>query len=82
VVLARTINLIKECGAEVVIEGVEDRAEANLAIDAGADYVQGFFFARPSQSDMPPGLTASMFASLGECEPPATRTGSFARLTV
>jgi EAL domain-containing protein (putative c-di-GMP-specific phosphodiesterase class I) len=82
VVLARTINLIKECGAEVVIEGVEDRAEANLAIDAGADYVQGFFFARPSQSDMPPGLTVSMFASLGECEPPATRTGGFARLTV
>jgi EAL domain-containing protein (putative c-di-GMP-specific phosphodiesterase class I) len=81
-VLTNTIRLIKQCGAEVVIEGVEERTEAHLAIDSGADYVQGYFFARPSQSAMPAGLTASMFASLSDGEPVGTRTGSFAKVSL
>jgi EAL domain-containing protein (putative c-di-GMP-specific phosphodiesterase class I) len=82
VVLTNTIRLIKECGASVVVEGVEERAEARLAIDIGADYVQGFFFARPGQSNMPAGLTESMFANLAESESVGTRTGSFMKALV
>ncbi len=38
---------LRACGAKVAIEGVETRAEAILAIDGQADYLQGMFFAAP-----------------------------------
>jgi EAL domain-containing protein (putative c-di-GMP-specific phosphodiesterase class I) len=80
-VLGNTVRMIKECGAEVVVEGVEERAEAQLASDVGADYVQGFYFARPGQADMPTKLTQSMFSVLRERDTLiGTRTGSFAKL--
>jgi EAL domain-containing protein (putative c-di-GMP-specific phosphodiesterase class I) len=84
-VLANTLHMIKECGAEVVVEGVEERLEAQLAHDLGADYVQGFYFARPGQVDMPTKLTQSMFSVLRENEPVSgfgNRTGSFAKLHI
>jgi EAL domain-containing protein (putative c-di-GMP-specific phosphodiesterase class I) len=52
VVLANMVKLIKECGASVVIEGIEERAQAKLAVDVGSDYVQGFYFARPGKNAM------------------------------
>lgn len=41
------ISLVKATGKQVVVEGIETRAQFEIAIDAGADMFQGFWFARP-----------------------------------
>ncbi len=64
VVLTNVVKLIKECGAKVAIEGIEENAEAKLAVDVGADYLQGYFFARPSAHSMPRELADRIFNSL------------------
>jgi EAL domain-containing protein (putative c-di-GMP-specific phosphodiesterase class I) len=46
--LAPVIRLLHEAGAQVVMEGVESSAEALVAIDAGADLLQGNYFAAPA----------------------------------
>ena len=47
-VLAPVIRLLHESGAQVAIEGIETPAEALVAIDAGADLLQGNYFAAPA----------------------------------
>jgi EAL domain-containing protein (putative c-di-GMP-specific phosphodiesterase class I) len=47
-VLKSVVRMMHECGARVVIEGIEDRADAQLALETNADYLQGYHFARPS----------------------------------
>jgi EAL domain-containing protein (putative c-di-GMP-specific phosphodiesterase class I) len=47
-VTAQMISLLHECGALVLVEGVETSDEAYIALDADADFVQGFHFARPA----------------------------------
>jgi EAL domain-containing protein (putative c-di-GMP-specific phosphodiesterase class I) len=64
IVLANMVKLVKECGAKIAIEGIEDSGEAKLAVDVGADYLQGFFFGRPSVNSMPRELTDRIFDSL------------------
>jgi hypothetical protein len=63
-VLANMIRLIKSCGAKVVIEGIEQHSEAVLAIELGADYLQGYYFARPSQSAFPTDLAQKIVDGL------------------
>jgi EAL domain-containing protein (putative c-di-GMP-specific phosphodiesterase class I) len=46
-VMAQMISLLHECGAQVLIEGVETAGQANLALDSDADFVQGYHFERP-----------------------------------
>lgn len=46
-VLWGIVSLLHEAGKLVLIEGVETEHEAQLALASGADFVQGFFFARP-----------------------------------
>jgi EAL domain-containing protein (putative c-di-GMP-specific phosphodiesterase class I) len=46
-ILLGMVSLIHETGCLVVIEGVETKKEALIAIDVGADMVQGFYFALP-----------------------------------
>ena len=70
VVLANMVKLVKECGAIVAIEGIEESCEAKLAMDVGADYLQGYFFARPSTSAMPCELAERVFNSLLEKDEP------------
>ncbi|MBW0146961.1 EAL domain-containing protein [Marinobacter arenosus] len=41
-------SLLHQSGCLVLLEGVETRDQAMIAIDAGVDFVQGFFFRRPS----------------------------------
>jgi EAL domain-containing protein (putative c-di-GMP-specific phosphodiesterase class I) len=41
------IELLHELQAKVAVEGIETKAAALLAIEAKADYLQGFFFATP-----------------------------------
>jgi EAL domain-containing protein (putative c-di-GMP-specific phosphodiesterase class I) len=64
IVLTNMVKLVKECGAKVTIEGIEESSEAKIAIDVGADYLQGFFFGRPGNNAMPHELTARIFGSL------------------
>lgn len=48
--LPAIIELLHEAGAEVAIEGIESAGEALLAMDSGADLLQGFHFAAPSSA--------------------------------
>lgn len=49
-VTSQMISLLHECGALVLIEGVESALEAAIALDADADFVQGYHFGRPAYS--------------------------------
>ena len=40
-------SLCRELGTPLVAEGVETKAELDVLLEAGADWFQGFFFARP-----------------------------------
>lgn len=42
------VGLLHECGALVCVEGIETELEARIAIDASADLLQGYLFARPA----------------------------------
>ncbi|MFX1671088.1 EAL domain-containing protein [Paraburkholderia sp. A2WS-5] len=55
--LPALVALLHEAGKLVLIEGVETEQEAQLALSCNADFVQGFFFARPA-----PGLTDAVHA--------------------
>jgi EAL domain-containing protein (putative c-di-GMP-specific phosphodiesterase class I) len=62
--LPSIIELLHEAGAEVAIEGVESGNEALLAMDSGADMLQGFHFAAPSAVLPDEGLTRRILAEL------------------
>ncbi|TVP59493.1 MAG: EAL domain-containing protein [Halomonadaceae bacterium] len=42
------VRLIRESGSLVLVEGVETRQEADIAMESEADLYQGFYFARPA----------------------------------
>ncbi|KPQ28924.1 MAG: EAL domain protein [Marinobacter excellens HL-55] len=44
------VRMIRESGSLVLLEGIENDAQARIALDTEADLVQGFLFARPKQS--------------------------------
>jgi EAL domain-containing protein (putative c-di-GMP-specific phosphodiesterase class I) len=46
--LPRLVSLLHEAGALVLIEGVEKQREALIAMECRADFVQGFYFGRPT----------------------------------
>ncbi|GAA2051736.1 EAL domain-containing protein [Williamsia deligens] len=50
-ILRAAIEVAKALDAQVVLEGVEDEAMAQLAVDLDADLVQGFHVARPMPID-------------------------------
>jgi EAL domain-containing protein (putative c-di-GMP-specific phosphodiesterase class I) len=60
------VTLLHEAGCLVVMEGIEDEAEALLAIEADADFAQGFFFARPAAAELLTHASASAFATLND----------------
>ncbi|WP_144110775.1 EAL domain-containing protein [Paraburkholderia sp. BCC1886] len=47
-ILPGLVALLHEAGKLVLIEGVETEHEAQMALACNADFVQGFFFGRPS----------------------------------
>jgi len=49
-VTTQMISLLHDCGALVLVEGVETAEEAFVALDADADFVQGYHFGRPRSS--------------------------------
>jgi EAL domain-containing protein (putative c-di-GMP-specific phosphodiesterase class I) len=62
--LPSIIELLHESGAQVAIEGVESGNDALLAMDSGADLLQGFHFAAPSAALPEEGLTQRILAEL------------------
>ena len=53
ILLKHTINMLKDMGMKVLIEGVETQQQSNLAKELGCELIQGFYYARPfSESDM------------------------------
>lgn len=47
-ILNGIVSLLHQSGCLVLLEGVETLDQALIAIDAGVDFVQGFFFCQPS----------------------------------
>lgn len=45
--IENTVNFIRTTGAKVVVEGVETEEQAQIFIDMGVDYIQGYYYARP-----------------------------------
>lgn len=45
--LPRVVAMLHEAGSLVLMEGVETEPQAMISMDAEADFVQGYFFARP-----------------------------------
>jgi EAL domain-containing protein (putative c-di-GMP-specific phosphodiesterase class I) len=50
--LPNLVGLMHEAGSLVLVEGIETEAQAAIALDADADFAQGFFLGRPE-----PGFT-------------------------
>lgn len=46
-ILPKLIDMIHDLGARVVCEGIETRSQHLNCVDAGADLLQGFYYARP-----------------------------------
>ena len=42
------VTILRATGTKILIEGIETASEALVAIEAGADYLQGFYFATPT----------------------------------
>ena len=60
-VVAQMVSLLHQCGALVLMEGIETEDEAFVALEADADLVQGDLFGRPApalvaQGDAPAAL--------------------------
>ncbi|WP_372964368.1 EAL domain-containing protein [Marinobacter sp.] len=47
-ILNGIVSLLRQSGCLVLLEGVETRDQVMIAIDAGVDFVQGFYFQEPS----------------------------------
>jgi len=62
--LPSVVELIHECGSKVVVEGVEDCTEALIALDAKADYLQGFYLSMPRATLEPDPLTDRILVEL------------------
>ena len=52
-VVTQMTSLLHQCGALVLMEGVETQDEAFVALEADADFVQGFLFANPQARMVP-----------------------------
>ena len=58
------VSLLHEVGSLVLMEGVETAAEALMALDVDADFVQGYYFARPGAMAHDEAKTRALFDQL------------------
>lgn len=65
-ILPSLVNLIHEAGCLTLIEGVETEVEALMAIDSGIDFVQGYYFGRPTQNPFSSSTSGSVIGPLCE----------------
>lgn len=62
--LPSVIELLHEAGAQVAVAGIESANEALIAVESGADLVQGFYFGQPSVDLPDEGFGASVLTRL------------------
>lgn len=65
-VVSQMVSLLHECGAMVLMEGVETVDEALVAMEADADMVQGYHFGRPQPLLVPNGHSPTAITGLYE----------------
>lgn len=53
--ISQLTSLLHECGALVLMEGVETYEEAMVAMDSDVDLIQGYYFCRPQAALLPKG---------------------------
>ncbi|WP_169730102.1 EAL domain-containing protein [Halonatronum saccharophilum] len=46
--LSGIVSLLHQTGSLVLIEGIENKEETMIALESGVDFVQGYYFAKPS----------------------------------
>lgn len=63
-VLSGLVSLLHEAGALVLLEGIETQDEALIAMDCDADFVQGYYFARPAADLSSPDTLSRRFQEL------------------
>ena len=63
-VVSQMASLLHECGAMVLMEGVETFDEALIAMEADADMVQGYYFGRPQPDLVPNGHSPDTITGL------------------
>jgi EAL domain-containing protein (putative c-di-GMP-specific phosphodiesterase class I) len=63
-ILPSIVDLLHEAGARVAVEGIENAHEALVAIESGADHLQGFHLAPPSAQLPDEALTDGILAEL------------------
>ena len=68
--LPAVAQTLHHAGCKVGIEGVESATEALLAIEAGADYLQGNYFASPAAAVPDESLSGRIFAELVRVQSP------------
>ena len=47
VVLQNEINIMKELGLPLIIEGIENKEQSDEMERLGVDYIQGYYYGRP-----------------------------------
>jgi EAL domain-containing protein (putative c-di-GMP-specific phosphodiesterase class I) len=52
VILRAIVNLAHELGMEVIAEGAEGESEVQELVEAGCEYVQGYFYGKPLTAQM------------------------------
>ncbi len=75
------VALLHEAGCLVVLEGIEDETEALLALEADADFAQGYFFARPAAAELLAGDPTATFEALGRAARATLRDDIASRTT-
>lgn len=48
--LSGLVSVLHGCGSLAVVEGIETEEQALIALEAGADFAQGYHFARPGEA--------------------------------
>jgi EAL domain-containing protein (putative c-di-GMP-specific phosphodiesterase class I) len=63
-VLPNLTNLLHESGSLVLMEGIETEDEALISLDAGIDFVQGYYFGKPNKFLVSPEENADLLPDL------------------
>ena len=67
IILDSSISMIKKVGKKIIISGVEDQSQVDMAVGMGIDYLQGFYFSNPiSQNEFITVLKATKLAKMEE----------------
>jgi EAL domain-containing protein (putative c-di-GMP-specific phosphodiesterase class I) len=63
-ILPGIVSLVHEAGSLVVMEGIETERQALIAVESDVDFVQGYYFSRPSTNYLEPPDIQQQFEQL------------------